>query len=387
MKLSLLIIFLFTVFYGIAQNWTAIAPVPTQGRDDGLAFSINGLGYLVTGNLNGYAESSKLFQYNPSTDTWSEKAVFPGTARQYSSVFVLNNKAFLVGGYSENGQALNDVWCYNPFTDSWTQKNDFPALPRWHASAISIQNEAFFGMGTTLDSTLSDFWKYDYENDSWRKLANYPGGAQRSVLAIPIQNKGIFGEGFSTNPVSYSTAWFQFDPKLEKWSSFESFPGGTRSYGTAISNGLTAIVCGGMDENGAYKNDCYSIDYSGNWSVLPALPNPGIKGAKGFFIDGNYYFGTGIDQNNVRTSNFQKLQHIDFEKEQLSVFPNPSKDDFTIVTQPDVVVYVYTVGGHLLKKLEVPETGFVVIEDLEIGVYVLSIEGENLFEIRKIART
>lgn len=387
MKLSSFVIFLFAVFHGIAQNWTPTAPIPTQGRDDGLAFSINGFGYMVTGNLNGYSESNKLFQYNPSTDSWSEKALFPGTARQYSSVFILDSKAFLIGGYSENGQALKDVWCYNPFTDSWTQKNDFPSLARWHATAISIQNEAFFGMGTTPDSTLSDFWKYDLITDSWRKLDNYPGGGQRSVLGIPIQNKGIFGEGFSINPVHYSTSWYQFDPKSEKWSACDSFPGGTRSYGTVISNGLTGIVCGGMDENGVYKNDCYSIDYSGKWNTLPVLPNPGIKGCKGFFINGNYYIGTGIDHDNNRTSNFQKLEHIDFEKDHISVFPNPSKDDFTVVTNSDAIVYVYTISGHLLQKLEVPETGFVVIEDLPIGIFVLSIEGENLFEIRKIART
>jgi N-acetylneuraminic acid mutarotase len=386
MRTLLITAILFYAQIGLSQEWTSISSLPTVGRDDGLAFSISGFGYVTTGKLNGFTESNKLFQYNPSSDVWIEKAVFPGTARQYSSVFVLDNKAFLIGGYSENGQALNDVWCYNPFTDSWTQKNNFPSLPRWHSTALSIQNKAFFGMGASADSTLSDFWKYDSETDTWDRMADYPGGAMRSVLGIPIQNKGIFGEGFSVNPITYSTSWFQFDTKLEEWSVFESFPGGTRAYGTTVSNGLSALVCGGMDEDGTISNDCYSIDYSGKWTELAPLPNSGLKGMKGFYIDGTFYLGTGIDQNSVRTSNFYKMGIAEFDPHEITLFPNPSKNDFTVVTQPGATVFVYTINGHLLKQLEVPETGFVMIEGLSIGVYVLSIEGNDLFEIRKIVR-
>ena len=99
---GIIVLILLLSFNLNAQNWTSVSPVPTAGRDDGIAFALNGFGYIVTGYLNGFAESNKLFQYDPNSNTWNEKAMFPGTARQYSSVFTLNNKAYLIGGYSES---------------------------------------------------------------------------------------------------------------------------------------------------------------------------------------------------------------------------------------------------------------------------------------------
>ncbi len=369
-----------------AQQWQSISPVPSAGRDDGLAFSIANYGYVVTGNQGGFTESNKLFQYNPTADSWTERAIFPGTARQYSACFVIENDAYVIGGYSESGQALKDVWQYNTITDSWNQKADFPGLARWHATATNVGKNGYFGMGTCADSTLADFWKYDPISDEWEPLSNYPGGGQRSVLALPILNDIICGEGFSINPTTYSDTWFQFDTKTETWSSFTAFPAGKRSYGTAISNGLTAIVCGGMDDNSTFRNDCYSLNYKGEWSPLPDLPVQGLRGAKGFYLSGSFYIGTGLDNTLTRRSDFQKIEVPASHSSEPLIFPNPSYDDFTIVSEPLSSVNVYTLSGKLIKNTTISDAGFIQLEDLPIGIYVVSIEGENVFEVKKIVK-
>lgn len=383
---GILVVFLFVSILAQSQNWSSVTAVPTIGRDDAVAFAINGSGYLVTGNLNGYAESNKLFQFNPQTGSWSEKAVFPGTARQYSCVFTLQNKAYLVGGYSEAGVALKDVWEYDGFTDSWTQKTDFPGVARWHATALEIRNTGYLGMGTTADSTLSDFWKYNAASDSWSKLSPYPGGPNRSVLGFSILNEGIFGEGFDINPISYADSWYSFDAVTETWSSFPPLPGGKRSYGTAVSNGFSALVCAGMDENSVFKNDCYYLDYTKKWQAIPALPIDGLKGAKGFSINGKFYIGTGLNHNAVRISDFYQWNASPKTPKESILFPNPSKDDFQLITEAAAKISVFGVSGYLVKQLEANDAGFVEISNLPMGLFLVLIEGKSGTEIRKIAR-
>ena len=378
------VLFLFLSSFVHSQNWLSITAVPSVGRDDAVAFSLNGFGFVVTGNLGGFTESNKLFQYDAHTNSWTEKATFPGTARQYSSVFVLENKAYLIGGYSETGLALKDVWEYNSFTDSWTQKNDFPGFARWHATATSIRNTAYFGMGTTADSTLSDFWKYIPDSDSWLQLASYPGGPNRSVLGFPLLDDLIFGEGFDINPISYSGSWYSFHSTTETWSSFPDLPAGKRAYGTAISNGFSAVVCGGMDENSVFHNDCYYLDHTKKWQSASPLPVNGLRGAKGFSLNGNFFIGTGLNQDAVRVSDFYQWNSIPKTPSESILFPNPSNDYFRLITEGNARVSVFNIGGYLVKQYQANDAGFLEITNLPIGLFLVFIEGKDRTEVRKI---
>lgn len=369
-----------------AQTWTSVPSVPTAGRDDGICFSLNGYGYIVTGYLGTFNESNKLFQYDPNTNSWNEKATFPGIARQYASVFTLKNKAYLIGGYSETSLALKDVWEYDAFTDSWLQLNDFPGLARWHAAALQIQETGYFGMGTTADSTLADFWKYTADLDSWSRISDYPGGPNRSVLGFQLLNEGIFGEGFDINPITYSTSWFSYNPEKETWTSISPLPSGMRSYGTAVSTGFSAVICGGMDQNNVFHNDCYLLDHTKTWRLIGQLPPNGLRGSKGFTLNGNFYLGTGLNDNMVRISDFYKMEMPVSSIQETMLFPNPSKDYFNLISEPYAKVSVFSVGGQLIQTLETNDAGFLEIKQLPIGLYVCLIEGKNSSEIKKIAK-
>nr|WP_294858456.1 kelch repeat-containing protein [uncultured Fluviicola sp.] len=386
MKGIILVLNLF-FFIGVqAQTWTSVSSIPTAGRDDGICFSLDGYGYMVTGYLGTFNESNKLFQYDPNTNSWNEKATFPGIARQYACVFTLNNKAYIIGGYSEASQALKDVWEYDGFTNSWAQLHDFPGLARWHATALPIQNTGYLGMGTTADSTLADFWKYNADLDSWTQLSDYPGGPNRSVLGFPILNEGVFGEGFDINPISYSQSWFSFNPTSGTWSALPPIPAGLRSYGTAISTGFTALICGGMDENSIFHNDCYLLDFTKNWKAVNPLPINGLKGSKGFTLKGQFYLGTGLNDNMTRISDFYKMELPAATIQETLLFPNPSKDYFNLISEPNAKVSVFSVGGQLVQSLKTNDAGFLEIRQLPIGLYICLIEGKNTSEIKKIAK-
>lgn len=385
MKGILVLFLLFTTAIQ-AQTWTSVPSVPTAGRDDGICFSLNGYGYIVTGYLGSFNESNKLFQYDPSTNSWNEKATFPGIARQYACVFTLNNKAYLIGGYSESSQALKDVWEYDEFTNTWKQLNDFPGLARWHATALHIQETGYIGMGTTADSTLADFWRYNVDLDTWTQLADYPGGPNRSVLGFQLLNEGVFGEGFDSNPINYSPSWFSFNPGSGTWTAISPLPAGLRSYGTVISTDFNALICAGMDQNSTFHNDCYILDHTKTWKAVDPLPVSGIKGAKGFALNGNFYLGSGLKDNFTRTSEFYKMDMPVSTAHESQLFPNPSKDYFNLISEPNAKVSVFSVGGQLIQNLKTNDAGFLEIKQLPIGLYVCLIEGKNTSEIVKIAK-
>lgn len=370
----------------MAQTWNTVSSVPTPGRDDGVCFSLNSFGYVVTGFLGSYVESNRLFQYNSNSNLWVEKAPFTGIPRQYASVFTIENKAYLIGGYSESGQALKDVWRYDGLTDSWVQLNDFPGIARWHATALQIQGSGYFGMGTTEDSTLADFWKYDEELDTWHQLSNYPGGSNRSVLGFSLLNEGVFGGGFDINPITYSTSWFTYNPETESWETLSPCPAGMLAYGTAINNNYMALVCGGIDQNNVYQNACYQLDYSKTWRMIDPLPIAGLKGAKGFTLDEDFYLGTGLNNDLFRISDFYKLDISESSPKHSILFPNPSEDNFNLISEPNSIIEIYSIRGQLLQTLVTNEAGYLEINQLPVGLYLCIIMGESETEIRKIIK-
>jgi N-acetylneuraminic acid mutarotase len=205
-------------------------------------------------------------------------------------------------------------------------------------------------------------------------------------LGFQLLNEGIFGEGFDINPITYSNSWFSFNPVTETWAPFPALPAGLRSYGTAISNEFSAIVCAGMDENSSFKNDCFYIDHTKKWKPLSALPPAGLKGAKGFALNGSFYLGTGLNDNLVRISDFYQFSPQLATAQESLLFPNPSKDYFNLMTEAGAKISIFSVGGQLIKQLEANDFGFLEITNLPIGLYVCLIEGKNSSEIKKIAK-
>jgi N-acetylneuraminic acid mutarotase len=375
-RLSVLL-FLFIASFSFSQEWTSISPIPTIGRDDGVAFSLNNLGFVVTGSGDdsNYSESNRLFCYNPETNSWTEKAPFPGVKRQYSSVFTIDDIAYLIGGYSEIGTALNDVWSYDAALDEWIQRSNFPGLQRWDATSTSMSRVGYYGLGTTQIGTMSDLWQYFPENDDWSLLCYYAGDHSRSVLAFPLFDKIIFGEGFSvyTGSVSYTDEWYIFEPENCIWRLIDS-PVGLRSYGTAVSNGSYALICGGMNEDAVFQNNCYQLTYSQDWETLNPIGTEGLRGSSGFVIGNDFYVGTGLKADGTKTSEFFKISLPGNDFNNTIVFPNPSSTAFNIISVPESEVTIYSIDGKLMSESTTDETGYLNIENLNPGIFLLKIQ-------------
>ena len=69
----------------------------------------------------------------------------------------------------------------------------------------------------------------------------------------------------------------------------------------------------------------------------------------------------------------------------VSVFPNPSKNDFTIVCDSMTRISVYNIMGTLIKDYNTNDNRF-VINGLDNGIYFFNIETGNGNIVRKVVK-
>lgn len=368
---SLVLFFVFLTSILHAQPWQQKTDIPAPGRDDGLAFAVNGIGYVVTGNQGGFNESNRLWAYEPTSDTWTEKSSFPGTPRQYAGSFVLKGKAYVFCGYSSAGQALKDVWQYTPENDSWKQMKDFEGLPRWTFFHFSVDDFGFLGAGATPDSSVADCWKYNPDTDDWSPIKDYPGGRMREVVGFRIGNKCFAGCGLNVNPLTFSSTFYEYDYLTDSWSQIADFPGGARGYVGAQGLGLSAIVGGGWSQGGIFRTDFYQLSLDGKWTESTSAPIQGWRGMSTFTLNNAVYFLTGLYNDLSRTSHVFALE-LDNSYAPV-LFPNPSEEDALLYFEPNRKVEIFDATGHLVLSTNTDQDGFLNLPQLSAGRYILKI--------------
>jgi N-acetylneuraminic acid mutarotase len=107
----------FYVFDGSTETWTRLKDLDDDDEDysillsSGVGFSLNGLGYIATGDIAGV--SSYVWEYNPNTDTWEEMPNYEGSARQDAIAFSFSDKAYVLMGRS-GSYYFDDNWEFRP---------------------------------------------------------------------------------------------------------------------------------------------------------------------------------------------------------------------------------------------------------------------------------
>lgn len=374
----ILLLFLFVCQLSWAQQWQQLASIPADGRDDGVAFSLQGLGFVVTGNQGSFAESNRLWSYNPANNSWSEKQAFPGEKRQYAGSFTIGTKAYVFCGISSSSIPLKDVWEYNGSTDEWKQLNDFPGQARWASFTFSDNENGYLGTGAVTDTTVSDCWKYMPDSDSWLQIATYPGGPIRDGVGLFVGGSFYAGTGFNINPLTFTNSFFRYVPNSNQWFQIDDFPGEARGYAMGQGDGLTGVVGGGWGTNGMFYKDFYLLNWKGNWEEY-SVPFPtGIRGMSAFSIQNGVYFTTGLRDDITRSSD---LHYIGFPPENPPhLYPNPTLNESVIVFHPHAEIRVFNLEGQLLESGCADSKGSYVLEKRPAGIYIIRAHPINSYE-------
>ena len=269
------------------EDTHSIAPVPE--RSGAVSFSLNGKGYLGTGQRTstgtgtGTTYYNDFWEYDPDTRVWTQKNNFPGPARSGAVAFSLNGKAYLGTG-AKGATYYKDFWEYDPATDTWTQKSDFAGTARSRATGFSLNGKGYLGTGqgtSTSPSTGTDFWEYDPAADAWTKKTNYPGSGRRGLAGFSVNGKGYLGTGSASlgNTIYYRDFW-EFDPSAQgSWKQMSALPTMAQPRDGAIAfslGGEGVLGTGAADSNSSALTDVYT--FTPPPTIVSIGPNPGGLG-------------------------------------------------------------------------------------------------------------
>jgi N-acetylneuraminic acid mutarotase len=231
--------------------WTQIADFGGNERGNGASFSIGNKGYAGMGADSNIVIYDDLWEYNPLTNIWTQKTSIPGI-RAFPISFSINGNGY-VGTGNSFATLYNDLWEYNPVFDIWTQKANLPAGAREEAVGFSIGNKGYIQGGVT-GGWGSDFWEYDPASDSWTQKTNFPPAKRGDHAAFSIGNYGYLGFG-EFQQVDFWKDWWQYDPVLDQWTQKTS-PGGFKRDELAFFsiNCKGYIGTGGAGVNGLLKD-------------------------------------------------------------------------------------------------------------------------------------
>jgi N-acetylneuraminic acid mutarotase len=107
----------FYCYHTRTNSWSRMANLP-EARILSKGISINGKGYIMLGRYwDGSLDGGKLLkdmvEYDPQVNKWSRCGDFPGGARQNVVAFTINGKGYIVGGEDDN-ERKSDVWVFTP---------------------------------------------------------------------------------------------------------------------------------------------------------------------------------------------------------------------------------------------------------------------------------
>ncbi|MDE1191316.1 MAG: kelch repeat-containing protein [Arachidicoccus sp.] len=263
------------------NGWTSIASIPV-GRQQAVAFSIGGKGYVGTGTGT-YAENSGIYfkdfyAYDAATDTWSAAGQipdFPGDARARATAFSVNNKGYVLTGQSSNGSILYlDMYSFNPATGSWSQEEGLPNDKRYGASAFTFDGKGYVLGGLNSSGSLSPyFFAFNPATSTWERKRQIWNATDSSydddwsnirrldAVTLVMGSNVYYMLGSTSNGGSPNGTTWAYDPYNDTWDQRSSYTSDNRSarwgavgfsilgrgfVGTGWSGGAPAY--GGFDE-------------------------------------------------------------------------------------------------------------------------------------------
>lgn len=314
------------------KNWEYVAPFAGGKRDDGSAFSLNGLGYYGCG-INEYYELQKdWWQYNPDFDRWTRIADLPGLPRQYASILEINTEVYLVGGSTSEGLS-NEVYRFNPSSSNWQKRGNAPFTQVASAASFSYGLEGYIIGGRNDSVKLNDFWKYDPSVDHWTQLPDPPFEARDEMSAFCIGSKAYVLLGRNSEN-EFTSDVYQWDIVTNEWLELNSYPGNGRTYVECQAIGSKYAICaGGQTANDELVNEVYFFNSDSSAFVeLASMIEPKIRGMQSFSLNDAVYFIGGLTPAFTRTDVVQKLAfEFSLENENtVSIYPNPANNLVTI---------------------------------------------------------
>ena len=105
-------------YFPLTDSWKQRKSMPDNGRENAVSLSINNRVFISSGrhfagNLTGGGVKSDMLEYDIIRDVWYERGSIPVSGRENAIAFSLNGKGYI--GFGENdSEILNDFYSFEP---------------------------------------------------------------------------------------------------------------------------------------------------------------------------------------------------------------------------------------------------------------------------------
>ncbi|MBK9272693.1 MAG: T9SS type A sorting domain-containing protein [Saprospiraceae bacterium] len=380
---------------GQLRSWTRMETMPrsAQARNHPVTFSLDGKGYVTTGNtITNSLFLKDVWRYDPELNSWEELDTFPGLARGYAYGLAYEGKAYLGFGINPEVGFLRDLWEFDPDSEQWTELPSCPCEPRAHPAFLAHKGKLYLAAGGAQSGDLRDFWEYDLKEKMWTQLDTFPGPKRHHPFYFEIGEYVYVGFGHS-GPNIYKDM-YRYDPANKLWSQVASLPAQGRVAGTQFSyNGKGYLLSGqGEDHQNFRTGEFWEYDPTSNsWTDLPAHPGSG-RWAPGSFMIGHKLFLTCGTPDEGDVKDLWMYEFDDLSNSQILMedpaflSPNPANQFLYLdhanldLSFPVVVTDVYGKNEQMI----LPANGKLDISSLVPGIYIFSVWINGEWKSRKI---
>lgn len=142
--------------------WTQIVSLGGSKVQNGVAFVIDDKAYVGTGQNNG-ASVFEFWEYDPELANWTRKLDLDEEddytiVRSGAVAFTLNGMGYITTG--NNGSNLSTVWEYLPTQDSWEELTSFEGTARQDAVGFTVNGRCYITTGRNSSIRLDDLWEF-----------------------------------------------------------------------------------------------------------------------------------------------------------------------------------------------------------------------------------
>lgn len=130
----------------------------SMGRRWASSFAFDTTAYVGCGFNYSQDWKKDFWRYNVNTNSWTQVADFGGTARSSAVAFSMNGKGFI--GTGNDSYYRNDFWEYNPASNTWIQVADYAGGAITGGIGFSLDGIGFAGLGRDSIGFRNDLWAY-----------------------------------------------------------------------------------------------------------------------------------------------------------------------------------------------------------------------------------
>ena len=246
----------------------------------------------------------------------------------------------------------------------------FGGVPRSNACAFVIGDTVYVGLGQDADNhVLDDWWKWGVYGSTWLQVDSMRGAnklvlpGRESAVAFSIGDSlGYVGTGSGLQNFPFYNDFYSYNPKTNKWTTLENFPGSARSGCVGFGIGKVGIVGAGFDL--FYHNDFYKYDPNPNlpagshWTKKPISVGDNrvdggvfIIGSKAYILTGGNGTSLCIDMV-IYDSNIDKFRVSDTSITNTSVTATHFNSDYTNIARQGACLFAINGKGYVTWGLD-----------------------------------